>query len=161
MAASTLTFTAGQFKYVDTFGIQHTVTTSQTLSMTIDDNSTTDVRYSFATSQSITLTDGRSLTVRTHASQGNAGTSAGNGNRTIAPLTDAGQGSKFYGLRGELCFDCPESGTLQVWKPAQVTPSDADFGASGTITMILEDQFGHVMSIPFQLSGTVAVGQAA
>lgn len=161
MAASTLTFTAGQWKYIDVFGIEHTVTTSQTLSMTIDDNSTTDVRYSFATSQTMTLTDGRTLRVRPHTSNATNGTGNGNGNRTVAPLTDAGQGSPFYNLRGEFHFDCPESRTLQIWKIAQMTPSDADFGSAGTITMILEDQFGHRMSIPFQLISTVAVDQAA
>lgn len=160
MAASTLTFTAGQFRYIDTFGVEHTVTTSQTLSMTVLDNGVADVHYSFATGQSVTLTDGRTLYVRPHAHQGTVGSNS-NGNRTVAPLTDAGQGSPFYGLRGEFVFVCPESGVEQRWSVAQMTPSDADFGSSGTITMILEDQFGHRMSIPFQLSGTVAVGQAS
>lgn len=160
MAASVLTFTAGQFKYIDIFGVEHTVTTSQTLSMTVLDNGVADVHYSFATGQSVTLTDGRKLEVRARANMGQPGANS-NADRTVAPLTDAGQGSPFYGLRGEFHFVCPESGSLQVWRVAQMTPSDADFGASGTITMILEDQFGHRMSIPFQLSGTVAVGQAA
>jgi hypothetical protein len=48
--ASTLTFTAGQFKYIDVFGVEHTVNTSQTISMSIDDNSTTNVQYSFKNS---------------------------------------------------------------------------------------------------------------
>ncbi len=160
MAASTLTFTAGQFRYIDIFGIEHTVTTSQTLSMTVLDNSTTDVQYSFATSQTVTLTDGRTLRVRPNVAQCSSGT-GGNGNRTVGPLTDSGQGSDFYSLRGEFIFDCPESGTKQIWTIAKMKPSDSDFGAAGTITMTLEDQYGHVMNIPFQLSGTVAVGQAA
>lgn len=159
MAASTLTFTAGQFRYIDVFGIEHTVTTNQTLSMTVLDNSATDVQYSF-TGQSVTLTDGRKLEVRARAGLGQAGSNS-NVDRTVAPLTDAGQGSPFYGLRGEFNFVCPESGIVQHWRVAQMTPSDADFGSSGTITMILEDQYGHRMSIPFGLSGTVAVGQAA
>ncbi len=159
--ASTLTFTAGQWKYIDVFGVEHIVTTSQTLSLSIDDNSTTDVQYSFKTGQSVTLTDGRKLEVRARAENATNGTGNGNGNRTIATLTDAGQGSAFYGLRGEFHIVCPESGTRQDWLVAQMTPSDADFGSAGTITMILEDQFGHRMSIPFQLSGTVSVGQAA
>ncbi len=161
MAASTLTFTAGQWKYVDGVGMEHTVTTSQTLSMTVVDNGVADVHYSFATGQSVTLTDGRKLEIRARADMATNGTGNGNGNRTIAPLTDAGQGTAFYGLRGEFHMVCPESGCLQIWKVAQMTPSDADFGSAGTITMVLEDQFGHVMSIPFQLSGTVSVGQAA
>jgi hypothetical protein len=161
MAASTLTFTAGQFRYIDVDGTEHTVTTSQTLSMTVNDNSTTDVQYSFATGQSVTLTDGRTLRVRARAEGATNGTGNGNTNRTVGQLTDAGQGSAFYGLRGEFVFVCPDSGVEQIWRVAQMTPSDADFGAAGTITMILEDQFGHRMSIPFQLSGTVSVGQAA
>lgn len=159
--ASTLTFTAGQWKYIDVMGIEHTVTTSQTLSLSIDDNSTTDVRYSFKSGQSVTLTDGRKLEIRARAENATNGTGNGNGNRTISTFTDAGQGSAFYGLSGEWTMICPESGVVQHWKPAQITPSDADFGSAGTITMILEDQFGHRMSIPFQLISTVAVGQAA
>ena len=158
--ASTLTFTAGQFKYIDTFGIEHTVTTSQTMSLSIDDNSATDVRYSFKTAQTVTLTDGRSLTFRARAENATDGTGNGNTNRTFGLFTDAGQGSVFQNKLGELTAICPESGTVQHWTVAQCTPSDADFGSAGTITMVLEDQFGHRMSIPFQLSGTVAVGQA-
>ena len=159
--ASTVTFTAGQFRYIDVFGVEHTVTTSQTLTLSIDDNSATDVQYSFKSGQSVTLTDGRRLFVRARAENATNGTGNGNTNRTIGLLTDGGQGSAFYGLRGEFSMVCPESGITQHWSVAQMTPSDADFGAAGTITMILEDQFGHRMSVPFQLSGTVSVAQAA
>lgn len=157
--ASVVTFTAGQFKYIDVFGIEHTVTTSQTINLSIDDNSSTDVRYSFKTSQTMTLTDGRILRFR--PSTGGFQGTGGNDNRTTGSITDAGQGSVFNSLGGEFYIECPESGTLQIWRVAQITPSDADFGAAGTITMVLEDQFGHRMSIPFQLSGTVSVAQAA
>ncbi len=159
--ASTLTFTAGQFRYIDVFGIEHTVTTSQTMSLSIDDNSSSDVQYSFKSAQTVTLTDGRTLTFRPRAENATNGIGNGNVNRTIGVITDSGQGSAFYGLRGEFSAICPESGTIQHWSVAQMTPSDADFGSAGTITMILEDQFGHIMSIPFQLSGTISVGQAA
>lgn len=158
---SVVTFTAGQFKYIDVFGIEHTVTTSQTLNLNIDDNSTTDVRYSFKASQTMTLTDGRILRFRPSTDCATNGTGNGNGNRTTGSLTDAGQGSVFNNPGGEFYIECPESNTLQIWKVAKITPSDTDFGSAGTITMVLEDQFGHTMSIPFQLSGTVAVAQAA
>ena len=160
--ASVLTFTAGQFKYIDVTGIEHTVTTSQTISMSIDDNSATDVQYSFKTSLTMTTTDGLKVRFRpsTAGTQGNA-TTSGNDNRTIGLFTDGGQGAAFVNLRGELYAECPTTGMLQIWKPAQVTPSDADFGAAGTITMTLEDQWGHVMNVPFQLVSTLAVGQAA
>lgn len=157
--ASTMTFTAGQFKYIDVFGIEHTVTTSQTISLSIDDNSATDVRYSFKTGLSMTTTDGRKVYFR--PSTGGVQGTGGNDNRTAGLFTDAGQGSVFQNKLGEFYADCPESGTLQIWSVAQCTPSDADFGSAGTITMVLEDQFGHRMSIPFQLISTVAVGQAA
>lgn len=159
VVTSSLTFTAGQFRYIDVFGIEHTVVTSQTLNLVITDNSATDVHYNIT--GSCTLTDGRKLESRSMASNATNGLSNGNGPRTVASLTDAGQGSPFYSLRGEFFFVCPESGTVQRWVPAQITPSDTDFGSSGTITMILEDQFGHRMSIPFQLISTVAVGQAS
>lgn len=160
--ASTLTFTAGQFKYVDVSSVEHTVTTSQTISLSIDDNSTTDVRYSFKTALSMTTTDGYVVRFRPSVANATNGTGNGNINRNVGPLTDAGQGSAFYGpFLGEFYADSPCCGTLQIWKIAQITPSDTDFGSAGTITMVLEDQYGHSMSIPFQLSGTVAVAQAA
>ena len=158
--ASTLTFTAGQWKYVDVTGVEHTVTTSQTLSLSIDDNSATDVQYSFKSGQSVTTTDGLKIAVCARASQGQVGSNS-NVNRTIGTFTDAGQGAAFVGLSGEFAITCPVTGIRQIWRTAQVTPSDADFGSAGTITMVLEDQFGHRMSIPFQLISTIAVGQAA
>jgi hypothetical protein len=157
--ASTLSPTAAQIKYVDTFGIEHTVSTSQTISMSIDDNSTSDVQYSFKTSLTMTLTDGRILRFRP-STAGVQGT-GGNDNRTIGKLTDAGQGTVFYGLAGEWYVECPESRTLQIWKVAKVDTSDADFGAAGTLRVTLEDQFGHVMNWPFQLVSTIEVAQAA
>lgn len=160
--ASVLSPTAAQWKYVDSFGIEHTVSTGQTISMSIDDDGAADVRYSFKTSLAMTLTDGRSLRFRpsTAGTQGNA-TASGNDNRTVGKLTDAGQGSIFHGLAGEFYVDCPESGRLQIWRVAQMTPSDVDFGSAGTITMRLEDNFGNVMNVPFQLISTLAVGQAS
>jgi len=154
--ASVLTFTASQFKYIDSTGIEHTVNTSQTITLSIDDNSTTDVRYSFKTSLTMTTTDGLLVRFRPSVSA-----FPGNENRTVGPLTDAGQGSAFLSVPGEFRTNDPTSGTEQIWRVARITPSDSDFGAAGTITMILEDQFGHAMSIPFGLSGTVAVAQAA
>jgi hypothetical protein len=113
------------------------------------------------TALSMTTTDGRIVKFRPMAENATNGTGNGNKNRTVGPFTDAGEGSVFQYELGELYADCPESGTLQIWTVAQCTPSNADFNAAGTLTMVLEDQFGHRMSIPFQLSGTVSAAQAA
>ena len=106
----------------------------------------------------ITTTDGKVLTFRPE-NDGNSGTAVGLP-RKVAPITDAGEGSDFYNLRGELCIECPVSGVVQRWKVAKLNPSNADFSAAGTITMTLEDQFGNVMVMPATGSG-ITVAQAA
>jgi hypothetical protein len=154
---SVVTIDTGEWLYVDVTGITHTVTNAQTFNLTIDDNSTTDVRYYLLPSQTaITTTDGYKLTFRPET----VGAESGNGARMVAPLTDAGEGSNFYKLRGEFCIECPVSGVVQRWKIAKMNPSNADFSAAGTLTMTLEDQFGHVMVVPFTGSG-ITVAQAA
>jgi hypothetical protein len=156
---STVTIDTGEWLYVDVTGITHTVTNAQTFQLRIDDNGTADVRYYLAVDQTpITCTDGTSLTFRPQTAM--ASGTAGNEYRMVAPLTDAGQGSDFYSLRGEICIECPVSGVVQNWTVAKMNPSDADFGAAGTITMTLEDQYGHVMVMPFTGSG-ITVAQAA
>lgn len=156
---STVTVDTGEWLYVDVTGITHTVTNAQTFTLTIDDNGAADVQYYLATGQTpVTCTDGTSLTFRPE-NENSSGTNVGAA-RKVASLTDAGQGSDFYSVRGELCIECPVSGVLQRWTVAKINPSDADFGSAGTITMTLEDQFGHVMVIPATGSG-ITVAQAA
>ena len=152
---SVVTIDTDEWKYIDRFGIGHTVVNAQTFQLRIDDNGTADVQYYLAVGQTpITTTDGHSLTFRPRTE--NASGTAGSAYRKIAVLTDAGQGSDFYGLRGELSVECPVSGIVQHWRVAKLKPSDADFGAAGTIAGTFEDQFGNVMSFT-----GVTVAQAA
>ena len=153
MAASTVTIDTNEWKYLDSFGVPHTVTNAQTFSMTVTDGGAAAVSYAIPLAQSVTTTDGYTLRFRPRVSQ--------NGDHnTIANLTDAGQGSDFYGIRGEFDIECPVSGRIQHWRVAKINPSDADFGSAGTISMTLEDQFGNVMVMPATGSG-ITVGQAA
>lgn len=62
MSTKTVTFTAAAWRYPDVNGINHTVTTSQTLTFEMTDNSATDVRYSLQPGQALTTTDGYVLT---------------------------------------------------------------------------------------------------
>lgn len=158
--ASTLTFTAGQFRYIEVDGTEHTVTTSQTLSLSIDDNSSTDVRYSFKSGQTATTTDGVQVEVCARAEQGQVGSNS-NVNRTLGVFADTQDGTTMLSVPGEFIMVGPYSKHRTHWRVAQITPSNVDYNAAGTITMILEDVFGHRMSIPFQLISTVSVAQAA
>lgn len=159
MAASTVTIDTNEWNYIDSNGIGHQVTNAQTFSLTVVDGGTADVRYSLTDGQTpITTTDGYNITFRPRVENATNGTGNGNtGNGQLAVFTDAGQGSAFYGLRGELGMECSVNGVTQYWKPATVTPSDADYGSAGTIGAIFEDQFGNRMTIA---TGTT-VGQAS
>jgi len=156
---STVTIDTGEWNYIDSTGIGHQVTNGQTFELRIDDNGAADVRYYLADRQTpITTTDGYKITFRPRVENATNGT--GNGNNALGKLavfTDAGQGAAFYGLRGELGMECSVNGVTQYWKPSTVTPSDADYGAAGTIAAVFEDQFGNRMTIA---AGTT-VGQAA
>jgi hypothetical protein len=155
---STVTIDTGEWNYIDSTGIGHQVTNGQTFQLRIDDNGAADVRYYFAVGQTpITTTDGYTLTFRPLTENATNGTGNGNAYRMIAPLTDAGQGSNFYSLRGQLSVQCSSNGVVQNWVPATLAPSDADYGAAGTIGGVFEDQFGNRMTIA---AGTT-VGQAA
>ncbi len=159
--ASVVSPTAGQIKYVDVFGVEHNMTTGQTFTITIDDNSATDVRYRWATgATAFTLQDGRRLEFRPRVNIGQVGSNS-NEARNVGPLTDAAQGTTIYNCAGEFIIECPESHIAQHWRVAKINTSDADFGGAGTLTLTLEDQFGHVMNWPFQLISTLAVAQAA
>lgn len=159
MASSTVTIDTNEWKYIDVFGMEHVVTNGQTFTLTVTDGGASTVEYNIPLAQSVTTTDGLTLTFRPLVTQSNSGTTTEQF-RTIGFLTDAGQGSNFYGLRGEIVIECPLSGVKQRWSVAKMNPSDSDFGAAGTITMTLEDQFGHVMVMPATGSG-IDVGQAA
>ena len=160
---STMTFDTDEWTYVDAFGIGHKVTNAQTFELRIDDNGAADVQYYFANGQTpVTTTDGYKLTIRPRTELGSiVGTSGGNAYRKIAPITDAGEGSNFYSLRGELSIECPLSGIVQHWVVEKLNPSDADFSSAGTITGTFRDQRGNVMVMPFPAATAITVGQAA
>jgi len=154
LASSTVTVDTGEWEYIDSFGVGHFVTNGQTFTLTVTDGGAAAVSYNIPVAQSVTLTDGLTLTFRpetTMSQVNNAGAFD-----TIHFLTDAGQGSNFYGLAGELVCECPVSGRIQRWVPATMNPSDADYGSAGTIGASFEDQFGNKMSFT-----GVTVGQAA
>ena len=156
MAASTITIDAGEWIYLDRIGSPHTVTTSQTFSMTVVDGGASAVEYSIPdTAQSVTTTDGRVVKILPRVSGDNV-------SKTIHFLTDAGQGSDFLNRAGEYDMLFDEGNIVQHWKVAKINPSDADFGSAGTITMTLEDQFGNVMVMPAPaVGGSITVAQAA
>lgn len=153
MADSTVTIDTNEWEYIDVYGIGHYVANGQTFDMTVTDGGAAAVTYNIIAGQSITTTDGYTLYFRPEAE--NASGTGGSAFRNIGFLTDAGQGSDFYNVRGELCIECPVSGIVQRWSVAKINPSDADFGSAGTMNITLEDQFGNTMSF----SG-VTVGQA-
>lgn len=155
--ASTVSPTSGQIKYVDVGGIEHTVSDSETFVLTIDDTSSTDVRYSWAVNATgVTLTDGRRLEFRPRVGF------AGNNDRyTVGKLADAQDGVQVYNPGGGFIMECPESHARQNWHVTKIKASNVDFNASGTLLITMEDQFGHVMNWPFQLVSTLAVAQAA
>ena len=157
VVASTVSPTAAQIKYVDAFGIEHTVSTSQTFVLTIDDTSSTDVRYSWAVNATgVTLTDGRRLEFRPNVGPGN-----NNERRTVGIFADSQDGNTIYNPGGEYTIECPESHIKQIWRVTVITPSNVDYNAAGTLKITMEDHYGHRMDWPFQLVSTLAVGQAA
>lgn len=151
MANKTVTIDTGEWLYVDSMGIEHTVTNAETFSMNVTDTSATVVTYNIPLAQSVLTDDGYTLTFRPKTAP--ASGTGGNEANVIGTLTDAGQGSDFYSIRGEISVECPVSGIVQDWSIAKINPSDADFGSAGTITMTLEDQFGNVMVMPATGSG--------
>lgn len=153
MASSTVTIDTNEWLYPDKFGVTHAVTNGQTFTLTVTDGGASNVTYSIPAAQKVTTTDGYTINLRQRVSGGDGTNVTRN---TLSTFTDAGQGSNFYGISGEIDIECPVSGDIQHWKPAKVNPSDADYGSAGTIAFTLEDQFGNVTSVT-----GVTVGQAA
>jgi len=152
MAASTITIDSGEWTYIDSSGIGHSVTDSQTFSMTVVDGGVSNVTYSIPVAQSVNTDDGYVIDILPNADRNNT-------HRSIGVYTDAGEGSAFIQppSAGEIKMRCSVDGVIQIWKVSSITPSDADYASAGTIAMEFEDQFGNMMSIA---SGT-NVGQAA
>jgi len=124
---------SAEWVYIDSTGVPHTVTEAETFTMLVSDDGAADVQYNFVVGQTLATDDGYVLTFRPRSGS------------QIAVLTDAGQGSAFYGARGEMSISCSSNNVIQHWVPATITPSDADFGSAGTIAATWEDQFGNKM----------------
>jgi len=160
VVTSTVTIDTGEWVYIDVTGIGHTVNNGQTFSLTVNDVSATVVEYSIPTAQSVTTTDGYTINFRPR--KGMASGTTGNEAFYKGNFTDAGGGTDQYSRRGEICIECPVTKIVQHWKPLKMNPSDSDFGAAGTITMTVEDEFGHLMVMPApSVGGSITVGQAA
>lgn len=155
--SSTVSPTAAQIKYVCIGGIEHVVNTGQTFVLKVDDNSATDVRYSWGVnSVGVTTTDGYVIDFLPMVGAG------GNNERlTVGPLADAQDGVLVFNPGGELPMRCSNTNIVQNWIVREIQASNVDFNSAGTLVLKLKDQFGNRMELPFQLIGTLAVGQAA
>jgi hypothetical protein len=138
MATKTATCGAATWKYVDRFGIPHTITTNQTFTVDVTDVSATVVKYTFLGS-TLTTTDGLKVKILKDSDGGNVA--------RYAILRDAYQnGTVDYRAPGNMLCVCPVSGIIQRWKLAKIDVDDVD--SPGTLTAItFEDQFGNVMKM--------------
>ena len=133
MATGTVTIDANEWKYPDKNGVTHTVTTAQTFTFTLTDDSTTGAFWELnGGNQGVTTTDGRKIYLRKE--------DTGTGGLHVLYPTDALQAGS-HTVRGEWAIVCPETGVVQYWKPVNVAISDAD--GTGTITGTWEDQYGN------------------
>lgn len=158
---STVTIDTGEWIYIDKNGSPHTVTDAESVKLVIDDTSATVVDYYFlpTNTDSLACTDGAKLYFRPMYS-GGAGTTVGQAMK-IGRFADAADGTAHRSVRGEIPIQCPMTGIIQYWRIANITPSNVDFDAAGTITTFrLEDQFGNVMNLPCSGEGITAA-QAA
>ena len=148
---SEVTVDTGEWDYIDAVGIPHTVTNAETFNITIE-NTASNIKWSILTGQSVTTTDGYTLTFRPQADGGNV-----NEELRVMALADS---TMSRDVPGEWHIECPVTGLLQVWKFAQFYTSNVDMNAAGTIgantaatQCVLEDQYGHTMYLP---TGAVA-----
>ena len=148
---SAVTVDTGEWTYVDSTGVQHKVTNAETFNLTIDDGGAADVQYRIASTQTVATDDGYVITLKPHVDGNNTSRSSS------AVLTDAGQGTANRDQRGEFIMNCSSNGVDQIWHASSMNPSDADFGAAGTIAATFEDQYGNTMS----WVSTMTVAQAA
>lgn len=155
---STVTIDTGEWVYPDVYGITHTVTNAETFSFTIE-NTASNIKWQVLAeapslhATEVATTDGYKLRFRPLTDGNNSAHQL-----MIMALADA---TETYRLAGELRIQCPVSGIIQIWKPINVTISNVDMNAAGTLTSSTwEDQFGNVMKFPATGSG-ITIGQAA
>ena len=156
---------SAEWVYVDSYGINHTVSDAETFSITIE-NTANNIKWnviaeapSLATTE-LATDDGYKIKFRPQADGSNRGREL-----RVMALADATM-SRVVG--GEWSIECPVSGRVQHWKFAQFYTSNVDMNAAGTIgantvatSCILEDQFGNTMSLPYGLVAGITVAQAA
>lgn len=151
-------FATTEWRYPDVYGVTHNVTNGETFSITIE-NTASNIKWqvlaeapSLNTTE-VSTTDGYKLRFRPLTDGSNVAHQL-----MIMALADA---ATSYRLAGELRIECPVSGIIQIWKPIDITISNVDMNAAGTLTSSTwEDQYGNVMKLPFSGSG-ITVGQAA
>lgn len=144
MATKTVTCVANGFKFVDPFGIQHTVTTGQTFTFTLTDGGASAVTYQQDLNTSVTTTDGRRLTFRPRSEMSQPGGTSANGPiRTWGPTADAQDATAVYSLRGEFVTEFSEGGIPQRWVAETLTVDNVD--APGQIDGRWKDQYGRHM----------------
>ena len=140
MASKTFTIDTNEWKYVDSYGIPHTVTNGQTFTIELTDGGASVVTYNQHVNTKVTTTDGYTIHFRQQ-------TDINNTARKLHTFADTEDGVSVYGKGGELVAECPVSGRLQYWRPAKITLNNVDAPTALTATR-LEDQFGNVMNIP-------------
>jgi len=142
MATKTATCGAGALVFTDPFGIQHTVTTSQTFTFDLTDGGASAVAYRQNINTSVTTTDGRTLTFRPQADPSQLGAANSTG-RVWGPTADAQDGVEVVNLSGEFCTDFSEGNIRQNWKAESLTVDNID--APTTMTARWCDQYGRHM----------------
>lgn len=144
MANKTATCGAGALVFSDPFGIQHTVTTSQTFVFDMTDGGASAVAYRQNIDTSVTTTDGRTLTFRRQAEPSQVAGATGNYlGRVWGPTADAQDGVAVRDLAGEFCTSFSEGNITQNWKAESLTVDNID--APTTMTGRFCDQYGRHM----------------
>ena len=139
MATKTVTVDTNEWKYVDKFGIEHTVTNAQTFTFTLTDGGAAAVTYNFIPGQNVTTTDGYTIEFAPLVTASNSALQS----EVFADTEDATEVHKNFEMR----IKCPVSGDVQIWKVAKITLDNVD--APTVITSAtFEDQFGNKMEIP-------------
>lgn len=154
---SEVTVDTGEWVYIDSVGMPHTVKNGEKFSITIE-NTASAIKWNvLAEAPSLHTTevatdDGYKLRFRPSATAGNVAHDL-----SIMALGDT---TMSRDVPGEWRIECPVTGRIQIWKFAQFYTSNVDMNAAGTIgantaltQCLLEDQFGNTMRMP---SGLVA-----
>ena len=156
---SVVTVDTNEWVYPGVDGITHTVTNGQTFNLTIE-NTVSNIKWEVLEGETLATDDGYTLTFRPLKDQDNTahvtfvGATADSTMSTTVP--------------GELRMSCSDTEIVQIWKWAQFYTTNVDMNAAGTLgantaatQCVLEDQFGHTMTLPAGLVAGITVAQAA